>query len=261
MKIKIFGLERDNLAKYIKKNYPHFRILSQKEKIKPDFVLCYGGDGTLLMSERENPGVPKVSIRNSQICNTCRWETRDAVLRLLEQNKFYIKKHNKIEAIFKNKHTHALNDIIIGHRNINTALRFKVYINDHQYGTEFLGDGVVAATPIGSTAYYQVITRSNFEEGIGLAFNNTINSIGHVVIDDDNIIKVVVTRGPGCLRFDNYKEHYDLKEGDEVTIKKSKEIAQIVNFRGAWNKLNVSISQNRLPLGYCQVCRKYYWDK
>lgn len=261
MKIKIFGLERENLARYIQKNYPYFTILPQKTKKKVDIVVCYGGDGTLLMAERENPGVPKVSIRNSQICNTCRWETRDAVLRLVSEKRFYITKHFKIEAIYKKHRQVALNDIIIGHQNINTALRYKVYINDRQYGSEFLGDGVVAATPMGSTAYYQVITRSNFEEGIGLAFNNTINSIGHVVINDKNIIKVIVTRGPGRMRFDNYREYYDLKEGDEIIIRKAKEFAQIVNFRGTWEKLNVSISQNRLPLGYCQVCRKYYRDK
>ena len=34
----------------------------------PDFVVCYGGDGTVLFSERKFPGVPKLIIKTSRAC-------------------------------------------------------------------------------------------------------------------------------------------------------------------------------------------------
>ena len=197
MKIKIYGPDREKLKSYIRRHYPQFEILKKQDPTKPKLDICYGGDGTLLLAERKDPGVPKVGIRNSQICATCRNETRDTILKLIAEKKYTVIKHRKITAIHKKRKITALNDIIIGHFHINTAIRFKVYIDGIQYGGEFLGDGIVAATPVGSTAYYQAITRSNFQEGIGLAFNNSVNAIGHIIVNNDTKIKVVITRGPG----------------------------------------------------------------
>jgi NAD+ kinase len=257
MRVKVYGPEREKLKNFIRKNYPEIKIIQKVEK-NPDLIICYGGDGTLLLAERLDPGIPKVGIRNSQICNVCRHETRDTVLQLLKEKKFQISEHYKIEATCQGQTVTALNDIIIAHYHVNTALRFKVFVDDLPYGGEFLGDGIVAATPIGSTGYYQAITRSNFQEGIGVAFSNTVNIIGHIVLNDRVKIKVLITRGPGRLRYDNDKSQMNLKEGDEVFIHKSKHITKLVNFSGANKKFNIDISHNRLPLGYCQICRKYY---
>ena len=37
-------------------------------KKNPDFIICYGGDGTVLFSERKFPGVPKLIIKSSRAC-------------------------------------------------------------------------------------------------------------------------------------------------------------------------------------------------
>lgn len=258
MKIKIYGPERDKLANLINKNYPEFKILSQQNKQKADFVICYGGDGTLLLAERLNPGIPKVGIRNSQICDVCGGETSKNILNLLAKRNYHITEHYKIEAKCKGHKIVALNDIIVGHYYINTALRFKVFIDNLQYGSEFLGDSVVVATPIGSTGYYQAITHSNFQEGIGIAFSNTVNNIGHIVLNESVDICVEVTRGPGRVRYDNDRSSIPLQQGDKIYIKKSNQVSRLINFNEKNQKYNIDISHNRLPLGYCQICRKYY---
>jgi NAD+ kinase len=64
MKVVISGLAKNELAQYIRKHYPND---IQIVKSKPEFVLCYGGDGTLLFAERHYPMVPKVMIRKSRV--------------------------------------------------------------------------------------------------------------------------------------------------------------------------------------------------
>jgi len=257
IRVKVFGPQREKLKKYIIKKYPIFDIIGKEDK-NVDLDICYGGDGTLLLAERMDPGVPKVGIRNSQICDTCKNETSDTILQLIRDGKYNISEYYKLAAVCKGKTVVALNDIIIGHYYINTALRFKVFIDDIPYGGEFLGDGVVVSTPIGSTGYYQAITRSNFQHGIGVAFNNTVNIIGHVVVNNKAEIKVLITRGPGRLRYDNDRSQISLVKGDEVLIHKSKQISRLINFSRKNEKYNIDVSHNRLPLGYCQICRKYY---
>ena len=149
MKIRVYGQSRKKLKKYIEKNFKDLELISKEDGgSKPEVIICYGGDGTLLLAEREEPGIPKVAIRDSQICNKCREESKDTVLKLLSQKKYHITEHHKIEALCNGNKIIALNDIIIGHYYINTALRFRVLIDNVPYGGEFLGDGLVAATTI-----------------------------------------------------------------------------------------------------------------
>ena len=87
-----------------------------------------------------------------------------------------------------------------------------------------------------------------------------MNSIGHVVVNEKTKIKIIITRGPGRVRFDNDRCYINLKDNDEILIQSSKEKSKLVNFSDGHKKLNIDISQNRLPLGYCQICRRYYRD-
>lgn len=256
MKIDVTGLQREELVKYIKKNHPNLVIT----KKNPKAIICYGGDGTLLYAERHYPGKLKVMIRKSQVCNKCLNQTKHNILQALEKNQFKEHKHYLLEARIGNKRIYGLNDILVAHEKMNTALRFKIYLNDIQYGHEILGDGVLVSTPFGSTGYYQSITRSNFQEGLGIAFNNSVNVLGHLVVKDKNIIKIKVTRGPACIFPDNVKKSVMAETGKKITIQKSKRYSKLAIFRGRAAKFNISTSQNRVPLGYCQVCAKEYTD-
>lgn len=256
MKIDVVGLERDELVNYIKKNHPALEITKKNPKI----IISYGGDGTLLYAERNYPGKLKVMIRKSQVCSKCLNETKHNILSALEHQKFKEHKHFLLEARVGNKRIYGLNDILVAHEKMNTALRFKIYLNDVQYGQEVLGDGVLISTPFGSTGYYQSITRSNFQEGLGIAFNNSVNVLGHLVVKEKNIITVKITRGPACIFPDNAKKSVVAETGKKITIQKSKRYSKLAIFSGSSAKFNISTSQNRVPLGYCQVCAKEYTD-
>ena len=65
----------------------------------PDFVLCYGGDGTILFAEREWPSIPKLLIKRTKICRRCDYEYHDLnkVLKEIIKGNFRIVKEMKLE--------------------------------------------------------------------------------------------------------------------------------------------------------------------
>ena len=50
-----------------------FKIVDEN----PDFIVCYGGDGTVLFSERTIPEVPKLIIKTSRVCRKCDYTRKD----------------------------------------------------------------------------------------------------------------------------------------------------------------------------------------
>lgn len=257
MKVAICGLAKAELGRYIKTHYSHWDIVQQK----PELVLCYGGDGTLLFAERQYPGVTKVMIRNSRVCYHCAELTRQTILKLIDQKKYRLVKHYLVEGKAKGKTLYGINDVVIGHKNINTGLRFTVYLNGEHYGREFLGDGIVVSTPLGSTGYYQSITRSTFQDGLGVAFNNAVNNIGHIVVDEKTRVTVRIHRESALLMADNNPLIISLEPKDEITIQLSRRFTTIAYFPGKQCKpFNICINEERLPLGYCQVCAKLFTE-
>lgn len=198
-----------------------------KDDINPDFVISYGGDGTLLKSEHTYPGIPKLFLRNSLIGNLGFKESNEEVMEKFFADKLTIKKYFKIEAEIKDKKIIAVNEFSIKNKNPRYSIRFDVCINDTKVLNHIVGDGLIAATPIGSTGYYRSITRSTFELGIGLAFNNSHEHFNHMVLKEDSVIKVIILRGPAFCYVDNHDEEIVLEEGDELIIKKSDEFLQM----------------------------------
>jgi NAD+ kinase len=194
-----------------------------RDDINPEFVISYGGDGTLLKSEHTYPGIPKLFLRNSLIGNLGFSESNEEVLEKFFAEKLSIKKYFKIEAEIKDKKIHAVNEFSLKNKNPRHSIRFDVYINNEKKLNHIIGDGLMASTPIGSTGYYRSITRSTFELGIGIAFNNTTEQYNHMVLKEDSIIKVVILRGPAFCYVDNHDEEIVIDEGDEICIRKSEE--------------------------------------
>ena len=203
------------------------KIFQEKEYLRddvnPEFVISYGGDGTLLKSEHKYPSIPKLFLRNSLIGNLGFRDSNEIILEKFFANLLIIKKYFKIESEIKGRKIIAVNEFSLKNKNPRHSIRFDVYINDKKILNHIIGDGLMASTPIGSTGYYRSITRSTFELGIGIAFNNTTEQYNHMVLKEDSIIKVVILRGPAFCYVDNHEEEIVIEEGDEICIKKSED--------------------------------------
>lgn len=217
MKVALVGQDSSGLLSLIRENG------LEVDDAKPDVVISYGGDGTLLGAERDWPGIPKLVMRHTHACRKCP-EHEDAVmLRRLAQSEVSRTVLMKLEATAKGRRLLAINDIML-HKDIATSgVRYRVWINDEPYSNEIVGDGVVVSTPFGSSAYYRSITRSFFRVGIGVAFNNNTEQVDHLVLRETERLRLVVTRGPALLCADNAPDPVAMEEGDEALVARAEE--------------------------------------
>ena len=222
MKIILFGRNLDLIRPLILK--AGFKIV----KRKPDFIISYGGDGTLMQSEHEFPGIPKIILKGSLICKKASCFSNEDILQKIKKGNFKIKECFKLEAMAGNKKIAAVNDIVLHNKNARHAIRYRVWIDGNEIGKDVIGDGAVIATPFGSTAYYRSITDSFFDLGIGLAFNNSTEQFDHMVLKEDSQIKIKIVRGPAVVYGDNQEEHIDLLMDEQIIIRKSKKVMRVV---------------------------------
>ena len=196
----------------------------------PDIVISYGGDGTFLWAERRYPGVPKALFRYSKTCKKCHNLPIDHALELIKKKKYRIIHHTKIEAKINSTRLLGTNDIVIRNAMPTHAVRFTLSVNGKKINKEIIGDGIVAATPFGSTAYFYSITRKTFKKGIGIAFNNTTIPHPPIFLPEKAKIKFTVTRGEAFAVADNEPRMIVLTPGKSITITSSKQKARIISF-------------------------------
>ena len=195
----------------------------------PDLVISYGGDGILLGAERDYPGIPKCPIRDSRSYPKCEKHSEEKILADLFNGNLEDTDLTKLTASNNgDSFCTGVNDIVINRLIISSALRYRLWLDGSLYASQIVGDGLVAATPFGSTGYYRSITNSLFHLGMGLAFNNSTEPINHLVLRESTDIKVEIIRGPAVLLADNDPKETKLENGDFVNIRKADHDARII---------------------------------
>jgi NAD+ kinase len=201
-------------------------------KKNPDYIICYGGDGTVLFGERKFPEIPKLIVKTSRTCRVYDYKIDDLkkLLIRIKAGNFKIHSEIKLETETKGKLLVGLNEIQVHLKLPIYAVRFDLIVNGKKFN-KMIGDGVVVATPFGSTGYYKATGGSTFKKGIGISFNNLHNkSTKNFVVSEDSIVKLTITRGPAWLLADNNEDFVDLDVGDTVIIKKSQSVANFIYF-------------------------------
>lgn len=224
MKLAIVGKDKADVLSLLEEHRGAFEVVTKN----PDVVISYGGDGTLMMAEYEYPGIPKLYLKKSRLGKLSHNKDNRTLIQYLVRCKYSIGEHIKLQASAKGKTVLALNDIVIHNKDPRHAIRYTLNIDGAPMAGEVIGDGIVVASPLGSTGYYRSITDSYFELGIGLAFNNSTEQSDHAVLNDNRVITLAVTRGPAVCYADNQEQFIELEEGDSVRVKKSPEIARII---------------------------------
>ena len=125
-------------------------------KPQPDFIIALGGDGTLLHAAyvygRKGLPVLGVNVGGLGFLTNVTFSELDKTLKEIRSRKYIFEKRMLVQARFNGRTLEALNDISIITRIPGRAVEFSATINK-EYICRFIADGIVIATPTGSTAY------------------------------------------------------------------------------------------------------------
>jgi NAD+ kinase len=226
MKIAICSTEKEKIRKIL--TGQKFEIVENN----PDFVFCYGGDGTILYGERRYPEIPKLWIRKNGKIKDYNYSLKvvNSILDKIKNGKYKIVEEMKLMASYKNNKLTALNEIQIHTKLPIGAIRFSV--NAKRNFSNLIGDGVIVSTPFGSTGYYSAAGGKPFKNGIGVCFNNIHSGkIPSIVLPENSKIKIKLDRDSAILLNDNNPKYYDLKAKDEITIQKSQKKAKFIKIK------------------------------
>ncbi len=129
--------------------------LSEFEKYA-DAVVSFGGDGTMLSAVQQmlNTEVPVMGINVGKLGFLAEFSVSrlDEALEDLINGNYRVVDRSCLRTEIENSVYYALNDFVIEKRDISQMITVKTFTDEHYVG-DYTGDGVIIATPTGSTAY------------------------------------------------------------------------------------------------------------
>lgn len=207
------------------------------ESYQPDCVLVLGGDGTLLRAARNMAGkdIPLLGVNLGTLGYLAEVEIAaiDEALDKLLEDRFtredrmmlvgQVKKQETLEEDF------ALNDIVISRCGSLQVLTFHIYVNG-QFLNSYSADGMIVATPTGSTGYNMSAGGPIVEPGARLLLMtpicpHTLNTRSIVLAPDDEI-RIEIPVGKDGQR-QTVEANYDgshksrLQTGDSIVIRRA----------------------------------------
>ncbi len=135
----------------------NFTVLDHKEFVKKvDIVVVFGGDGTLLNAARKylNYDIPILGINmgNVGFLTDISTDNFEKTIKEVFNGNYKIEERNLVSAKFGNNHLYGLNEVVIHSGAYAQLMRYRLNVND-KVVYEQRSDGLIIATPTGSTAY------------------------------------------------------------------------------------------------------------
>jgi len=138
-------------------NHSDLKQLSDKEFVKKiDLLIVFGGDGTLLGSARKflefNIPILGVNMGNVGFLTDVKVSNFKNSIKEILSGDYVIENRNLVSASFSNQTVYGLNEIVIHSGAYAQLMRYRLSVND-KVVYEQRSDGLIIATPTGSTAY------------------------------------------------------------------------------------------------------------
>jgi len=127
---------------------------------RSDMILALGGDGGILSTAKVvgKEMVPILGVNTGRLGFLAEIDIQELIdnIKILSEKKFYIEKRmilaGTIPSNDSDKKIYGLNDIVINKGSYSRTIVLEVFISDKYFNT-YTADGLIIATPTGSTAY------------------------------------------------------------------------------------------------------------
>lgn len=201
-----------------------------------DLLMVLGGDGTILHVARETAccGIPILGVNIGWLgyLTEVEYKNIERVISKLKNKDYIIEERMMLESSVDGADAQiSMNDVCVMSKNVGTMLGVGVYVNDKFVG-EYVGDGVVIATPTGSTGYSMsaggpVVSPSTECLLITPICAHSLTAKPMVVSAEDKIEINLIGKGSGLTILDG-QQTFSMKQ--KTKVQKSKEVAKFVRF-------------------------------
>jgi len=212
---------------------------------RPDLVVTIGGDGTILSVARRLAGAPVpvlgVKMGHKGFLTPATPGNAEAALADHLAGRCRSSERMLLEVVAlrggKELERHlALNDAVVGRGAVSRMLSLDVSVGE-EHVASFDGDGLIIATPTGSTAYNlsaggPILSATMRAISIVPICPHTLTTRPIVVAADEVIEAVVRTRGEGAELTVDGQVSCELASGDLVRIRASEKVFRLVEIEG-----------------------------
>ena len=208
-----------------------------------DCIITIGGDGTLIQAARGTvgSGVPLIGRNRGHMGYLTQLTDEEAIVpamkRLMEEDYFIEERmllcaeaYRDGERIWQDV---ALNEVMLARYNTIGSLRFEVYVNDTMLN-EYFADGILVATPTGSTAYSLSAGGPIADPKARLIIltpicSHAMNSRSIIFSAHDRF--TIVAGSDGQIVACDGVSQLQLKKGDEIRVRRSDNAARFIRLK------------------------------
>jgi NAD+ kinase len=219
----------------------------QFEQESADCVLVLGGDGTLLRAARHmmDRDIPLLGINLGTLGYLAEVESTriEPALDQLLLDDYTREERMMLSGIVQqqghSEENYALNDIVISRCGSLQVLTFHIYVNG-QFLNSYSADGIIVATPTGSTSYNMSAGGPIVEPGARLLLltpicPHTLNTRSIILAPEDEIMIEIPEGRDGQIQtveasFDG-SHKVVLKTGDQVSVRKAEKTTGILKLQ------------------------------
>lgn len=121
-----------------------------------DLIISLGGDGTFLGAAikyfNQNIPVAGINLGTLGYLSTIKKDELEDALIKIKNNEFFVEERMVLETALNNETYYALNDIVLNRGSYEKMISLSLEVDD-KYLDKYNADGLIIATPTGSTAY------------------------------------------------------------------------------------------------------------
>ena len=207
------------------------------DRMKVDMVIAVGGDGTVLRAiQRANTPVLGINMGGLGFLSEVEIGDVERSMYRIMRNDYRIESTMKLKVLINGVETmECTNEAVIHTSKIAKIRKFKLYIGDNFFDTT-TADGLIIATPIGSTSYSYSAGGPIIYPTLDAAVISYIapfrSRIRPVVFPSDKEIFVRFGgKDQSCVVILDGQTQYNVDERDEISIRVSENKARFVTFR------------------------------
>jgi NAD+ kinase len=195
-----------------------------------DMIFTFGGDGTILRAARIAAplGVPLMGVNLGRVgflTEMNPWQVQERI-DLFREGKYWLERRAMLRAVLLRDSTEvgsfvALNDVVASRAALSRVVHCTLSANGHKV-TTYVADGVIVATPTGSTAYSMAaggpIMHPELRSIIVTPIAPYLTIVKSLVLPDDNVLDLHIDTDDEAFLTVDGQTHVPLRDGDTVRV-------------------------------------------